>query len=409
MHVLFVSYGGGHITMILPVIRALREQVPGVQVTLLALTTARAVALAAGESPLGYANFRHLVDEAFVSEWGTALASGNEHPAVSAEETEAYIGVNFWDLTRQHGLEAARARYGNDGRYSFFPIEFFRRVIGELRPDVAVSTNSPRSEHAAIDAAVQLGVPVLSMIDLFAMSFDPYLRRERHADRITVMVPQARDNLVAHGIEAGRVAITGNPAFDGLFAPELKEEATSLRRTLGWEGLKVVLFAGIVEQLHGDFGAIEPGTAFGEAVEGILRKWCARRTDVAVIVRFHPNEAHLFAVRGPQERVYVSRPVIDRLHPQILAADVVLVTGSTVGVEAASAGVPVLSLESAGSASLMSYAKLGISKGVPRLAELEAYLDAAVDGPAQGARTALQTGPAAPRIAAEIHRLATQA
>ena len=40
---LFVTYGGGHVTMILPVIRALRAQWPEVEGTLLALTTAEIV------------------------------------------------------------------------------------------------------------------------------------------------------------------------------------------------------------------------------------------------------------------------------------------------------------------------------------------------------------------------------
>ena len=37
--VLFVSYGGGHIGMVLPVIRELEALLPVVQCTLLALTT----------------------------------------------------------------------------------------------------------------------------------------------------------------------------------------------------------------------------------------------------------------------------------------------------------------------------------------------------------------------------------
>ena len=406
MKVLFVSYGGGHITMVLPVIRALREQQPDTQVTLLALTTAHAAATAAGENPVGYADFLDLVDEPGVAQWGASLARGLHHPAVSATETRAYLGINFWDLQQQHGLKQAQDLYARDGRYSFFPIHFFKRLLAKLQPDVVVSTNSPRSEHAALDAAVQMGIPSLSMIDLFAMNFDPYLQRSRHADCITVLVPQARDNLLAHGVEASRIVITGNPAFDSLFDPQLKEQARALRHALHWEGLKVVLWAGIIEQLPGEFGTIAPGTAFAEAVEAVLRRWCARRPDVAVIARYHPNEAHLFPTGQPQERFHMSRPLVDRLHPQILAANVVLVTGSTVGVEAASAGVPVLSLESAGSASLMSYARLGISQGVPSLAVLEDYLDGAVDGQTQAARIPLQAGPAAPRIAEEISRLA---
>jgi hypothetical protein len=407
MKVLFVCYGGGHVTMVLPVIQRLREQVPDVEVTLIALTTAYRAAISAGEPALRFLDLKHLTDPEFVDEWGGRLLQGNSHPAVSVEETAAYIGVNIWDLAQQHGLDKALALYQEQGRYGFYPIRFFDRVLEHLRPDVVVATNSPRSEHAALEAAMDRRIPTLSMIDLFAMSFDPYLKRKRHADCISTMLPQVGENLVAAGIPPSRIVVTGNPAFDGLFDPRQRGAAIDLRRVLGWEHLKVVLWAGIVEREPSGLENIPAGTAFGETVERMLRSWCARRHDVALIVRYHPNEAHLFSSLGDQPRVYVSRPFEDPLHPQILAADAVVVTGSTVGVETAAAGVPVLSLESSGSSGWMSYAKLGISQGVDRLADLESTLDQALFQP-QTAATALQPGPAGPRVAEEIRRLASR-
>lgn len=406
MRVLCVTYGGGHIAMMLPVIRALRAAKPGIHIDLLALTTARSAAEAVGEKPLGFLDLVHLADTGFAQEWGGRLAQGNVHPAVDPFETAAYIGVNYWDLTQQHGADGARALYAREGRYSFYPIHFFRRIIRELAPDVVVATNSPRSEQAALDAAMEAGIPTVSMIDLFAMAGDAYLLRPRHADRVTAMLPQVRDNLVAAGMDASRIVVTGNPGFDSLFDPAQRRAAHELRRSLGWEGLKIFLWAGIIERLPSEGGAVAPGTAFGEAAEAVLRRWVARREDVAAIVRYHPNEAHHFAAQPPQKRVYLSRPLSDPLHPQILAAHTVLVTGSTVGVEAASAGAAVLSLESSGSNGVMSYEKLGISRGVPNLATLEACLDEAADS-APGAPSArMQPGPASPRIAQEIIALA---
>ncbi|WP_225580910.1 UDP-N-acetylglucosamine 2-epimerase [Acidovorax sp. ACV02] len=390
----------------LPVVRALRAIRPNVHVDLIALTTAKSAAAAAGERSLAFCDLMHLADEPFAKEWGERLTVGNTHPAVDPAETAAYMGVNYWDLTRQHGADGARVLYAREGRYGFYPIHFFRRVVACLSPDVVVATNSPRSEHAALDAAMDAGIPTLSMIDLFAMAGDPYLRRARHADRVTVMLPQVRDNLVTAGMEASRIVVTGNPAFDSLFDPAQRQAAMELRRSLGWDGLKIFLWAGIIERLPSEGGAVAPGTAFGEAVEAVLRRWCARRPDVAAIVRYHPNEAHHFAAQPPQERVHLSRPLRDPLHPQILSARTVLVTGSTVGVEAASAGVPVLSLESSGSNSVMSYEKLGISRGVPSLEALEACLDEAADSTPSVKSAETQPGPASPRIAQEIIALA---
>jgi hypothetical protein len=406
MKVLCVTYGGGHVAMMLPVIKALRALHPAAEVTLIALTTGRATAAAAGEKSIGFEELRHLADGPFADLWGAQLAQGNTHPAVHADETAAYMGVNFWDLVQQHGMDHAHALYEREGRLGFYPIHFFRRVIEQMNPDVVVATNSPRSEQAALDAAMERSIPTLSMIDLFAMDFDPYLRRSRHADCITAMLPQVRDNLVKAGIDPARVVVTGNPAFDSLFDPAQRAAAAQLRRSLGWEGLKIFLWAGIVERLPSALEGIGAGTGFGESVEAAVRAWCAQRRDVAVIVRYHPNEAHHFRVQGAQERVHVSRPLLEPLHPQILASHAVLVTGSTVGVEAATAGVPVLSLESSGSSGVMSYEKLGVSRGIPSLAELHRCLDEAADSIAAAATGATQNGPASPRIAQEIVRLA---
>lgn len=407
MRVLFVCYGGGHIAMVLPVIRALREQQPDAVITLIALTTAHAVACAAGERPLGYADLKHLADEAFAEQWGQQLAAGNAHPAVSIEETAAYMGVNFWDLVQQYGLDRALELHRQAGRYSFHPIHFFRRVLAHFQPDVVVATNSPRSEQAALETAMEQGIPTMSMIDMFAMDYDPYLKRQQYADCITVMLPMVQENLVAAGVDRERVVVTGNPAFDGLFDPKQKRAAQELRHHLGWDKLNVVLWAGIVERLPSPAENITAGTGFTEAVEAILRQWCAQREDVALLLRYHPNEAHLFPDNGVQSRVYVSRPLQDALHPQILASDALVVTGSTVGVEAAVAGVPVLSLESSGSSGVLSYAQMGISQGVGRLSELQAVLDRALRRP-QRRQAVLQPGPAAPRIAREIRRLAAR-
>ena len=66
-----------------------------------------------------------------------------------------------------------------------------------------------------------------------------------------------------------------------------------------------------------------------------------------------------------------------------------------------------LSLESSGSSGVLSYAQMGISQGVGRLSELQAVLDRALRRP-QRRQAVLQPGPAAPRIAREIRRLAAR-
>ena len=91
MKVLFVSYGGGHIEMCLPVIRALRQVVEACEVRLLALTTAFDVAKRAGESPLGYADFCNHADVKRALAYGEQLLRDQQHPTVSRQESLAGV------------------------------------------------------------------------------------------------------------------------------------------------------------------------------------------------------------------------------------------------------------------------------------------------------------------------------
>ena len=143
--VLFVSYGGGHIGMVLPVIRELEALLPGVQCTLLALTTGHLKAQAARPDTLGYRNFLHLVDADAARAWGERLSEGNTSPDVPRDETIAYLGINYLDLIAQYGETGAADLYCERGRYGFRPLHFMRAVMDALQPDAVVATNSPRS------------------------------------------------------------------------------------------------------------------------------------------------------------------------------------------------------------------------------------------------------------------------
>ena len=163
--ILFVTYGGGHVGMVLPVIRELEALLPGVDCQLMALTTGHLKARAVRPT-LGYKDFLHLVDADAVRSWGERLSEGNTSPDVPADETIAYLGINYLDLIAQHGEVGAADLYREQGRYGFRPLHFMRRVIDAVQPDVVVATNSPRSEQAALDVAGEGGSPSVGMVDL---------------------------------------------------------------------------------------------------------------------------------------------------------------------------------------------------------------------------------------------------
>ena len=133
--ILFVTYGGGHVGMVLPVIRELEALLPGVDCQLMALTTGHLKARAVRPT-LGYKDFLHLVDADAVRSWGERLSEGNTSPDVPADETIAYLGINYLDLIAQHGEVGAADLYREQGRYGFRPLHFMRRVIDAVQPDV---------------------------------------------------------------------------------------------------------------------------------------------------------------------------------------------------------------------------------------------------------------------------------
>ncbi|MGA8009370.1 MAG: UDP-glycosyltransferase, partial [Thiomonas sp.] len=244
--ILAVAYGGGHIAMMLPVLHALRARLPDAQITLLALTTAARAARDVGESPLGYADLLHLLspeEQAQALELGRTLQPGNTHPDIPEAETVAYLGINAWDLQQQLGAQAAQTLLTAKGRHGFHPLLFFRRVLAHLRPDLVLVTNSPRSEQAVVDAATEAGIPSLAMLDLFGLPGDAFAARTRYPSRVCVLSDVVRDNLIAAGWPSDRIAVTGNPAFDALNAPQTRAQGAVLRTRLADADQRLILLA----------------------------------------------------------------------------------------------------------------------------------------------------------------------
>lgn len=405
--VLLVSYGGGHVTKIAPVVREL--EAAGVRCLVLALTIGYKRAQQLGLQPIGYKDLIHLVDRDLAMEQGRRLLGGQGHPDVDDVESHCYLGVNYLEWVQELGPEMAARRYAEKGRHGFLPVRFFGRVMQALQPGAVVATSSPRSEQAAVEAAVSAGIPALTMVDLFAPPSDPFLARQIHADRITVVSEEVREDFLSRGIEAWRVVTSGSPDFDTLFDPAHTAAASALRGAFGWQGLRVVLWAGYREGEGPGIPAEYAGTALGVAVERRLRQWVACRPDVALVVRYHPSQYHEFPNLGAQERVYVSNPGTEPIAPLLHLADVVVNQVSTVGLEAALLRRRVLNLRFAPSVASADFdlSSLGPSEPVPSLDALTATIESPA-GEGFRCKMSVPEGRAAPRVASLLLELLEQ-
>jgi hypothetical protein len=403
---LFVTYGASHIGKVAPVVKQLQSS--GVECLVIALTTAYKKAQQLGLSPLGYKDFLHLVEDVdAVLQIGKEFASGNSHPDVSDHESCCYLGINYNEWLTDLGKAGAEKRYAEQGRRGFLPIHFMSLVVRSLQPGVVVATSTPRSEQAAVEAAINLGIPTLTMVDLFAPPSDPFLSRGRHATRITVVSEEVRVNFMAAGLKPDQVMTTGSPDFDGLFEPENLKQGLQFRERMQWVGLKVIMWAGILEKTDATVPTGLAGTGLGIKVEEKLRQWVAHDPEIALIVRYHPSQYHLFPAQALHPRVYVSPSGSEPIHPLLHASDVVINQVSTVGLEAALLGKRVLHLAFSGWHKGIDFdvSSFGASESVPNLDSLLPILQSPTESGQNTQKMTVPFGAAAPRVAAQVKEL----
>ena len=373
--VFFVTYGNGHVAKVAPVVTALRER--GIQTFVMALTLGYKQAQALGLNPLGYQNFLHLVDKDRAIAYGLELLERNSHPDVDENESVAYLGVNYLEWVEQYGAIEARQRYESGGRRSFLPVNFIGKVIDQLRPSLIVSTASPRSEQAAIEAGVARGIPTLTMMDLFALPSDGFYKNKVFANRITLLSDLTRKNLLTRAIDPGRLVVTGCPAYDKLFDPLQATQGAEWKRQLGWEGKYVVMWAGTLEEASDHTPDEYLGTGLATQVENLLRDWTIQNENAALIVRYHPSQYHLFDNLHQHDQVYFSDPRKDPLHTQLHASDCIVTQMSTVGFEGFLIGKRLITLSFSPMVTTYSsdYSKLGLGESASSVAHLISILD----------------------------------
>lgn len=289
-------------------------------------------------------------DEGEILDLGRIIA-GKVAGLVSAEETYAYHGLGYHDLIARLGPEKATALYRDKGRAAFTHGELAVRIIAKTRPDIVLTTNSPRAEKAIIEEAQSQGIPAVVLNDTLASKSNHWLHDPDYGDRICVLSEPVRDTLLRSGHNPSKVVVTGNPAFEP--AAGLRERRAAM---LG-SGPRTVLYAS---------QPLPAGDAeHKRCVIAELRRIASKRDDLELRVRLHPNEQTRAAA-------------CPTLAEDLLAADIVVTHGSTVGIEAALAGIPVVLQMGSQIARQCRFEEYGIAIANENVTELGMAIDRAL-------------------------------
>lgn len=367
--VLFACYGSGHVRMVLPVARALAAS-GRAHVQVLGLTTAAQPVRDAGLPLVRFSDFLRPGDEA-------ALAHGRRLAAAMGalddpEESAAYLGLSYAELESDLGMEEAAARYARQGRQAFLPRRTLERILQAVRPDLLVATNSPRAERAAMEAARAMGIPAACIVDLFAIDEVRWIGQPGYGDRVCVLNESVRASLVAAGRDPAEVVVTGNPAFDALWDPAVREEGMRLRDAQGWQDQRVVLWPTQVEPARHPFHGTPADPSLPQRALEALVQWTLAQRDAALCVRPRAGEAPPALPAHP--RIVVTGQGWP-LPPLLHAVDLVATLTSTVGLEGHLCGCRLVQVRGSVFEAAMPLARFGIADAAVPVEGLPAALD----------------------------------
>lgn len=354
---------------VLPVIQALQTD-SNVIVEVLAMTTASAVLTRHGVSHL---RFKNLVrpEDFDALEIGRRLAAKLDNALVDPEETASYLGLCYADLAHREGEEEAERQYREKGRMSFLPLGPLRRVFDLCRPDLLVATNSPRAEQAAFLVARERGIRSLCIVDLFGVDEVSWIGQLGYATRICVLSEDVREFYMRSGKSGSEVVVTGNPAFDRLKEYYRVETRIDLRIARGWTTEKVILWASSLEPTLHPTTARAGDPTLPRRVDAALIAAARRHANWLIVIRPHPSEV-LVATALPANVTISSKE--EELEALLAAVDCVIVLASTVGMQAALLGRPVIQITETIIVSAAPYAELGLAREVRTPDELEAAM-----------------------------------
>lgn len=336
--IFLVTYGGGHVNMVLPVIKELKKEGRH-EIHVLGLTTASKVL---SEHNIAHLTYRDLVasHNKRALEIGKKLAANYQTDIIPREETIAYLGLCYFDLEQRLGPEEAKRQYQLLGRKCFLPLTIMEKLIKAVAPDLVFTTNSPRSEKAGLLTAKKLGIPAICLCPAFEKKF-LWIAEKGYGDVVCVLSEGMKNSLIEQGRPEKEIITTGSPALDYLQDPKIDDSGKILRKKYNWKNDFVILWASQDEpEIHPE--TLQKGDP--ELPDKVLKQLLhliEKHSNWRLVIRPHPSQT--LSLKGLPARAQISTQKENLAH-LLKAVDLVVLISSTVGVQASMLGTPIIQL-----------------------------------------------------------------
>ena len=364
--VLVVTYGGGHVAAMIPLLKRLRNN-KKFSLEIIGLTTAKKKLIDKGFNCKGSSDLFSLRENKLLKIVNNVIES-NQHPDIDPEDAIAYHAMGINDLILKFGDKKGIQIAMEQGRYSYLPIYTAEEYLLKNRIDFLITGSCPRTELAFQKASNKLGIQSLAIADNFLFKELKYICEKDYSNNLSVITQNVANQVKENGFQ-GKVHVLGNPAFDNLFDKRNINEAKKYREELNLKkSERLIMWAA-----HPKNAEIYSGRKHVDLnlIINSLTEYCKKIKNTKFLVRQHPN-SNLISSNTKFEYGYLCKSEIS-IETALHAIDQLVVESSTVGIQAAIIGKPVITLWHKG---YPPYEENGLSKDILDLSELHKALDA---------------------------------
>ncbi|MFA5340047.1 MAG: CDP-glycerol glycerophosphotransferase family protein [Candidatus Omnitrophota bacterium] len=372
--ILFVTYGGGHVNLLIPLIKRFKAE-GKYDLSILGLSVAHTVLKREG---IPYKTYNDYFDPRLdrdIIPLGEKLADmwHIDGLGFSRRDSVKYFGFCMRDLIRSKGKERAWSLIKKNGRKAFLPVYIMERIIEQEKPDLLVTGICPRSERAAIEVCRKKKIPSIACNDYLATEKRHHIR----ADVITAMCEITKINLVKSGHDPKKVMVVGQPALDHILGNNRRLKKDAILKKLGIPKNRRIVVLATQPKNRSSFPVGE--RMLKKTAEALLSMSDSKRYHL--VVKPHPCEGlqeYKDLLQSYEGKLNYTLTDTDVRH-LIKISDVMITFFSTVGFESVLMGKPLIQLNLTRRKNPVPLFKYGVSVEARSAFELKALLEQIIE------------------------------